>query len=569
MEISKFGRAPFCKIKNNPSMKKIFLLAALLLSVSFAQAQIWDKIKRKAEDKIIQKAEDALNGKNKKTADKLVETSGDNPGNEVQVKRNFDFIPGNKPIYAEDFSSTPEGTPPSGWKFSGTAEITTLSQIPGKWLMLNHKVSATKELLQPFPENCTIEFQVFTSNLGFSQHGAALDASPQLELYLGSAPNNQCKLIIDYAYGRIHYLVTGLNNTENSTTYSLVDYKARPLTVRISINKQRLRVWMDETKVVDLAEVIGAKILQSGAFRFFCYPRSARESYPFISNIRIADAGLSERDLSVGGLEEPKTTKTPATTTKPQPNSTPSAPKAGTMSIKDFGTYHALLIAVEDYVDPSVNKLDNPVKDAMQLQKTLTTAYHFDPQNVKLLKNPSKKEVFTELARLRTAVKETDNLLVFYAGHGYWDKDMEKGYWLPTDAERDLPTNWIANEDVTGYVRAIKSKHTLLISDACFSGGIFKTREAFTGQRAVEEVYKMSSRKAITSGNLTLVPDKSVFIQYLVKKLEENKEKFLTEEQLFSQFKMAVMNNSPGQIPQFGTIINTGDEGGNFVFIRK
>lgn len=73
------------------------------------------------------------------------------------------------------------------------------------------------------------------------------------------------------------------------------------------------------------------------------------------------------------------------------------------MSIKDFGTYHALLIAVEDYADPSVNKLDNPVKDAMLLLKTLTTAYHFDPLNVKLLKNPSKKDVFTELARLAPA----------------------------------------------------------------------------------------------------------------------------------------------------------------------
>ncbi len=209
------------------------------------------------------------------------------------------------------------------------------------------------------------------------------------------------------------------------------------------------------------------------------------------------------------------------------------------------------------------------MKDATQLQKTLTTSYHFDPKNVTVLKNPTKKDVFIQLSRLRTAVKETDNLLVFYAGHGYWDTDMEKGYWLPTDAERDLPTNWIANEDITGYIRAIKSKHTLLISDACFSGGIFKTREAFTGQRAVEEVYKMSSRKAITSGTLTVVPDKSVFIQYLIKKLEENKEKYLSEEQLFSQFKTAVINNSPGQVPQFGTILNTGDEGGNFIFIRK
>lgn len=545
-------------------MKRIFLLAALLLSTSFAQAQIWDKLKKKAEEKIVQKAGDALDGKNKNATTKSGETTRNSAENEVQIKHTFDFVPGNKVLYAEDFSSMSAGAPPSDWKFTGTAEVATLSKIPGKWLMLNKNVRATKNLGEAFPESFTIEFELFMSNANYETGNGG--ASPDFHFSLGEDSNNWVYLGIAGWQSRVYYAANGLNNTKNNTYFNLAAYKTRPLPIRISINNQRLRIWFDEVKIVDLQEVVSRKSLQSGSFQFTC-DGASRESYPFISNIRIADAGLSERDLSIGGIDETKTTT--KTTTKPQPNPLTPAPKTGTMAIKDFGTYHALLIAVEDYTDPSVNKLDNPVKDALQLQKTLTTAYHFDPLNVKLLKNPSKKDVFTELARLRSVVKETDNLLVFYAGHGYWDKDMEKGYWLPIDAERDLPTNWIANEDVTGYMRAIKSKHTLLISDACFSGGIFKTREAFTGQRAVEEVYKMSSRKAITSGNLTLVPDKSVFIQYLVKKLEENKEKFLTEEQLFSKFKTAVMNNSPGQIPQFGTIINTGDEGGNFIFIRK
>ena len=548
-------------------MKKTFFFIALLFSTTFAQAQLLPKIIKKAEDKLIQKAEDAVDGKNKKPADKPSNQTGNVEGNDVQVNRKFDFVPGNKVIYGENFAGSEEGSPPKNWTFSGTAEVATLSKVPGKWLMLGKRVEAKKELQQALPENCTIEFDFFTSNLncGWGNGGP----SPDFIFTLGNDDANKVAFTSGFMKSRIYYSISGVNNTENFVDFNFVNFKTRPIQVRIAINKQRLRVWFDELKVVDLQDVVSPKTLRSGALKFYS-DYADRESYPFISNIRIADAGLTERDLSIGGIADPKTTQTqtPATT-KPQTNTTTSAPKTGTMAIKDFGTYHALLIAVEDYADPGVNKLDNPVKDALQLQKTLTTAYHFDPLNVKLLKNPSKKDVFTELARLRTAVKETDNLLVFYAGHGYWDTDMEKGYWLPTDAERNLPTNWIANEDVTGYIRAIKAKHTLLISDACFSGGIFKTREAFTGQRAVEEVYKMPSRKAITSGTLTVVPDKSVFIQYLIKKLEENKEKFLTEEQLFSQFKTAVMNNSPGQVPQFGTIINTGDEGGNFIFIRK
>ena len=72
----------------------------------------------------------------------------------------------------------------------------------------------------------------------------------------------------------------------------------------------------------------------------------------------------------------------------------------------------------------------------------------------------------------------------------------------------------------------------------------------------------------MTSGVLEEVPDESVFIDYLVKRLEENQEKYLPSELLFSSFKTAVMNNSE-TVPQFGVIQNVGDEGGDFIFVRK
>ena len=65
------------------------------------------------------------------------------------------------------------------------------------------------------------------------------------------------------------------------------------------------------------------------------------------------------------------------------------------------------------------------------------------------------------------------------------------------------------------------------------------------------------------------VPDKSVFIEYLVKRLYENERDLLPSEQLFSSFKIAVMNNSQGQVPQFGDIQGAGDEGGDFVFLKR
>jgi hypothetical protein len=228
----------------------------------------------------------------------------------------------------------------------------------------------------------------------------------------------------------------------------------------------------------------------------------------------------------------------------------------------------ALLIGNEKYDDPGINELDEPVQDATELYSTLTKDYNFDPANVILLKNPTKAEIIGTLHQLRSTITTDDNLLIFYAGHGYWDEGMGVGYWFPKDAAKNNPVNWIPNTDLTNYLGAIKSKHTLLVADACFSGGIFKTRAAFSATFAIEMLYQQNSRKAITSGYLKEVPDKSVFFQYFIKNLKENTNDYLSAEELFSKMRMAVINNSEN-IPQFGTIQNVGDEGGDFIFIKR
>lgn len=234
------------------------------------------------------------------------------------------------------------------------------------------------------------------------------------------------------------------------------------------------------------------------------------------------------------------------------------------------GKFYALLIGVQDYQDQSIPSLEGPVGDATSLMQSLSNNYTFTTETITLLKNPTRAQFFAALDDISTRVKPEDNLLIFYAGHGYYDETHLQGYWYPADAVRTRRDTWISNADLIDYITAIKSKHTLLISDACFSGSIFKTRAIEMAPKDVQELYKLPSRKAMTSGAMKEVPDKSVFMQYLVKRLTENTDKFLPSEQLFASFKAAVINNSPnGQVPQFGEIREAGDEGGDFIFIRK
>ena len=78
----------------------------------------------------------------------------------------------------------------------------------------------------------------------------------------------------------------------------------------------------------------------------------------------------------------------------------------------------------------------------------------------------------------------------------------------------------------------------------------------------------MPSRRAITSGTLSSVPDNSVFFRYFIKYLDENQQKFVASGDLFTTIRTSVLNNSL-TVPQDGVIMDTGDEGGDFIFIKE
>jgi WD40 repeat protein len=233
------------------------------------------------------------------------------------------------------------------------------------------------------------------------------------------------------------------------------------------------------------------------------------------------------------------------------------------------GRYFALIIGINDYQDPNINDLEKPVQDAESLYNVLLAKYSFDNGNITFLKNPTLDQMITTLEGLVKKLTINDNLLIFFAGHGYWDSKSNIGYWLPSDATKGSTVKWFRNSTLRDFIGSIQTRHTMLIADACFSGAIFKTRAAFSEEpnQGIQKLYELPSRKAMTSG-IEEVPDESTFIKYLVKRLDENEEKYLSAELLFTSFKIAVMNNSP-IVPQFGIIQNVGDEGGDFIFMKR
>lgn len=232
--------------------------------------------------------------------------------------------------------------------------------------------------------------------------------------------------------------------------------------------------------------------------------------------------------------------------------------------------YYALLIGIDEYEDEFIIDLDHPTSDAKRFQDILFRDYGFQDKNTIALQNPTRASIIDAFDLLAKQVSSRDQLLIFYAGHGIWDENLKQGYWLPSNASKASKAEWLSNSTIRDYINGINSKHTLLITDACFSGSIFKERSVnFANSKAILEMYKLPSRKAMTSGTLKTVPDESVFIKYLLKNLETNSSPLLSAHELFGRFKIAVINNSVnGQVPQYGAIGQAGDEGGEFIFYK-
>ncbi len=232
--------------------------------------------------------------------------------------------------------------------------------------------------------------------------------------------------------------------------------------------------------------------------------------------------------------------------------------------------YHAIIIAAKDYTDSRIQDLENPVKDAAEFKTILETNYTFNPDNIETLYNKSREEIMQSIIQKSNALGENDNLVIFYAGHGIAEKDRfgdVDGYWIPSSAIKGNTATYISTDDIRKSLKRSMSKHILVIADACFSGAF--TRELSSdAEVGIQKQYNVPSRKIMASGNLEPVPDNSRFIYYLKKSLKENKQKYLTAKKLFDGFYEAILNNSDTS-PQYAAIKNVGDEGGEFVFIKK
>jgi len=238
----------------------------------------------------------------------------------------------------------------------------------------------------------------------------------------------------------------------------------------------------------------------------------------------------------------------------------------------ETGPYHALVIGNVSY--QGMPKLKTPVADAEAVAKVLSEKYGF---KTTVIKNATRRDIVAALSSLRRSLSYEDNLLIYYAGHGVVDPDTDQGYWLPVDAERDNPANWISNSELTNMIRALPSRHVLLIADSCYSGTLtrdVKLQFAGTGDRRIwlERMIEKRSRTVLSSGGVEPVADDgggkhSVFAKALLDVLSSN-DQAMDAQSLFAPVLRKVVLNAE-QTPLYADIRLAGHDDGDFVFVPK
>ena len=244
------------------------------------------------------------------------------------------------------------------------------------------------------------------------------------------------------------------------------------------------------------------------------------------------------------------------------------------------GVYRALIVGNNAYQDKQNRwpQLETAVSGARAVAQLLSQNYGFE--DIEVLENATRRDTLKALEKLSKRALPNDSVLVYYAGHGFLDSDSDRGFWVPIDAEGVDNTTFLRNSTIRDEMSAIASRarHTLLISDSCFSGTLLRRGTRSISGSEVNEGYfrKVSTKKSvqiIAAGGVEFVDDNyrasghSPFTYFLLNELKNNDRQLLTVSELSNNVSIAVANNVE-QVPESGVLQGAGDELGEFIFIR-
>ena len=237
------------------------------------------------------------------------------------------------------------------------------------------------------------------------------------------------------------------------------------------------------------------------------------------------------------------------------------------------GHHYLLVIGIDAY--QHCPRLYNAVRDARDMLKVLTDQYQFDDAHIITLFNEeaTQANIFRRLEELSHRITEQDNLVVYFSGHGEYNKTIDEGFWIPVDGRLDNHGSFVAFSIFSRYLKAIRSFHTFVIADSCYAGSMFTDRDVRARTMALERRERIPSRWLFTAGRNEVVSDgkpgdNSPFADSLLWHLKNYDQGLLSVRELIQRVVDDVSANVP-QIPRGEPIHGVGHRGGEFILRKK
>jgi hypothetical protein len=230
-----------------------------------------------------------------------------------------------------------------------------------------------------------------------------------------------------------------------------------------------------------------------------------------------------------------------------------------------------LVIGIDKYTAPGFDLLNNAVSDARALIDVLVTRYSFEIFRAPIFDDEATKEnIYQIFNDVIASLNEDDNLLIYYAGHGWQHPLTKKGYWVPCNAPQSI-SEYIPNSEIKDFIESIKAKHIFLIADACFSGTFLTKTRGLPFERPYNSLSDSASRWMLASGGEESVSDggqgqNSPFARYLLRFLTTNDNQYVSVQEIIRYVTVLTAQNS-WQKPVGAQIENVGHENGEMIFI--
>lgn len=237
--------------------------------------------------------------------------------------------------------------------------------------------------------------------------------------------------------------------------------------------------------------------------------------------------------------------------------------------------YHALVIGINEY--EHWGDLRRAQKDAEGVAEVLAGKYDFASVSTLFDEEANAVNIEDTLRRISSELNESDALLIYFSGHGYYDELLDEGFWIPSDGRMSIENqpavrDWVPNDRIKQYLAKSAARHVLIVSDACFSGSLFKGGFPEVNPTTLSwyrHVIDQPSRWAITSGDMELVPDAGIFGIKLLQLLKFPPREVFSVTDLFSWLRQEV-SAFEGTIPLAGPLNEPSHAmGGEFVFVNK